>query len=279
MRTGFIFNGRHTGEFKGVTVKTKDRPIFPPVKERVFAADEMDGEYDFTDACGHEYYNTRTFQMEFAVAADNITELQATLSQLSVWLKGRGTLIFDDIPLVKWNVRVVDSVSYMPEHGGKKALLTVSYKAQPFAELVFDMMDGVILDSGIELDTAVPLAPNAYFIFTAAGTYKVPNIGDVAVKPVITVTNARGITKISNNGAEISVNHDGNYIIDCERECVYSGSVNLMKQTSGSFFELQPGADNYITLSGNATIQINYVPKYLYNADFAKIGEEWKKCL
>lgn len=274
MRTGFTFNGKHTSEFKGVTVKTKDRPIFPSVKEQVFSADEMHGEYDFSDVCG-EYYNTRTFQIEFAVAADNLNELQQQLSRLSLWFKGRGTLVFDDIPLVKWNARIVDSVSYMPEYGGKKALLTVSYKAQPFSELVFDMFDGPCLDSEIELDTAIPLTTNAYFMFPVAGTYgNVPNIGDIGVKPIITVTGARGITKIAVNGKEISVNYSGDYIIDCEKEQVYNGSENLMNKVTGCFFELQPGTDNVITLSGTAAIQINYTPKYLYNADFSNIKWE-----
>lgn len=275
MRTGFIFNGKHTKEFEGVTVKTKDRPLFPSVKEQVFSSDDMDGEYDFSDIGGHEYYNTRTFQIEFAVAADNLPELQRKLSQLSLWFKGRGTLIFDDIPFVKWNARVVDSVSYMPEHGGKKALLTVSYKAQPFSELIFDTLNGPCLDSEIELDTPIPIMTSAYYMFAEAGTYKnVPNVGDVSVKPIITVTGARGTTKIAVNGTEISVNYSGDYIIDCEKEQVYNSSINLMKQTTGSFFELQPGTDNVITLSGTAAIQINYTPKYLYSVDLENMKWE-----
>ena len=115
MRNGFKFNDKHTSEFKGVTVKTRDRPVFPAVKEQVHSADEMNGEYDFSDVSGHEYFNTRTFQIEFGISADNLSELQKKLAKLSRWFKGRGTLIFDDLPLVKWNVRVVDSVSYIEE--------------------------------------------------------------------------------------------------------------------------------------------------------------------
>ena len=33
MRNGFEFNGKNTTDFKRVTVRTKDRPVFPQVKE------------------------------------------------------------------------------------------------------------------------------------------------------------------------------------------------------------------------------------------------------
>lgn len=266
MRTGFSFNGKHTSEFKGVTVKTKDRPVFPSVKEQVYSVENMHGEYDFTDISGHEYFNMRTFQIEFGIAADNLSELQKKLSELSRFFKGRGTLIFDDIPLVKWNVRIVDSVSYMPEYSGKKAVLTVSYKAMPFSELVFDIFEGVCLDMDIPLDSNIPLDASEFLTFNGSDTYtNVPNIGDVHVKPVITVTGANGAISISNNGETITVVHTGDCIIDCEREIVYSGDDSLMKKTTGSFFELAPGTDNTITIAGSGTVQINYTPQFLYD--------------
>lgn len=269
MRTGFKFNDKHTSEFAGVTVRTKDRPIFPSVKEQVYSADEMDGEYDFTDISGHEYFNTRTFQIEFGIMSDNLSELQKRLSQLSRWFKGRGTLIFDDLPLVKWNVRVVDSVSYMPENGGRKAVLSVSYKAMPFSELIFDVIEGPCLDDEILLDSDIPLDASEFLTFSGTGTYNnVPNISDVYVKPVITVTGATGAVSIANNGTSITVTHSGDFVIDCEKEQVYSGSTSLMKNTVGEFFELAPGTDNTIIIAGSATVQINYTPKFLYDADF-----------
>lgn len=266
MKTGFSFNDRHTSEFKGVTVKTKDRPIFPSVKEQVFSADEMHGEYDFTDVSGYEYFNTRTFQIEFGIAADNLAELQKKLSELSRFFKGRSELIFDDIPFVKWNVRIVDSVSYMPENGGKKAVLTVSYKAMPFSELIFDILGGVCLDMDIPLDSNIPLDPLQFLTFSGSGTYRnVPNISDIHVKPVITVTGASGTVGITLNGDTITVTHTGSFVIDCEKELVYSGGTSLMDKTTGKFPILTPGTDNVITITGGGTIQVNYTPQFLYN--------------
>lgn len=277
MRNGFTFNGKHTSEFSRVTVQAKDRPVFPSVKEQVYNADEMDGEYDFSDVSGREYFNTRTFQFEFGIAADNLSDLQKKLSKLSAWFKGRGTLIFDDIPLVKWNVRIVDSVSYMPENGGKKAVLTVSYKAMPFSELVFDVIEGPCLNDEIELDSEIPLDTEEYLTFSGTGTYtNIPNVGDVHIKPVITVTGAAGTVSITCNGVSITVSASGNFVIDCEKEQVYSGSTSLMTKTTGEFFELAPGTDNTIIIDGNATVQINYTPKFLYSTNLDEIdwGDE-----
>lgn len=267
MRTGFSFNGKHTSEFKGVTVRTKDRPIFPLVKEQVYSADNMNGEYDFTDISGHEYFNARNFQMEFAVVAENLRELQKKMSALSNWFKGRGTLIFSDLPLVKWNGRIIDSVSYMPEHGGHSAVLSVTYKVQPFSELIFDVINGPYLDMDIPLDSDIPLDGAEYLTFNGTGTYtNVPNVGDVHVKPVITVTGSTGIFTIGNNGVNITVKHQGNFIIDCKKEIVYNGNTSLMKDTAGAFFELAPDTDNTITIIGTGTAQINYIPQFLYDA-------------
>ena len=46
-----------------------------------------------------------------------------------------------------------------------------------------------------------------------------------------------------------------------------------MTGVTGEFFELEPGTDNTITISGKATVQINYTPQFLYDADFD--GTEW----
>lgn len=268
MRNGFKFNGKHTNEFKGVTIRTSDRPVFPSIKESVYNSDEIHGEYDFSDASGHEYFNTRTFKIDFCVMSDNLSELQNKLTRLSKWFQGRGTLIFDDIPLVKWNARIVDSVSYKSENGGKRAVLSVSYKAMPFSEMVFDVIEGPCLDDDILLDSDIPLSTDEYFTFSGAGTYaNVPNVGDVHIKPVISVTGSSGTFTIGNNGVSITVEHKGDFVIDCEKEQVYSGDTNLMAKTTGEFFELAPGTDNTIQITDNATVQINYIPKFLYDAD------------
>ncbi len=72
------------------------------------------------------------FRLIFNIGADSTEELNKKLTAISRWFKGKGTLIFNDMPFVKWNVRVMDSVSYTPEHDGRKAVLSVTYKGRAF---------------------------------------------------------------------------------------------------------------------------------------------------
>ena len=41
-----------------------------------------------------------------------------------------------------------------------------------------------------------------------------------------------------------------------------------MTDISGDFFELVPGLDNTIIVTGGGVVQINYTPKFLYDVDF-----------
>lgn len=283
MRNGFSFNGKHTSEFAGVTVKTQDRPIFPAVKESTVSADKMHGEYDFSEVNGGEYYQTRNIQIDFQIVANGLLDLQKKVTALSKWFKGRGVIIFDDIPFVKWDARVIDSVSYMPEHSGGKAVLSVTYKAQPLTELVFTMQDGPELDTVLEIDSNVPLDTSEYVTLIGGedtiAYENIPNISDVAIKPVITVTGAVSPFTIScewgeadsrgrRNYATLTVNESGDFVIDCDKAIVYSGQVNLMTSTTGDFFELAPGLKNRISISAAESVVIGYAPKYLYNVDF-----------
>lgn len=278
MRSGFTFKNKHTSEFEGVTVKTRDRPIFPSVKEAVASAAEMDGEYDFTEAAGHEHYNTRNFQMDFFVVASGLSQLQKRLTALSRWFKGRGTLIFDDLPMAKWDVRIIDSVSYMPEHGGGKALVSVTYKAQPFSECIFSVPEGPKLEDNVPLDTDIPLDMTDYLTFSLNGEAiytDIPCVGDIHIKPIVKIIGATAPIIFTCNGATLQIdgitseNENDTIIIDCEKELVTKSGENIMMNVTGSFGELQPGTDNSINYNAvGGTAQISYVPHFLYDAAF-----------
>lgn len=47
-----------------------------------------------------------------------------------------GELIFDDMPFSKWRGKVSDEVIYMPEHSGRKAVMEVSFRAEPFCKCI-----------------------------------------------------------------------------------------------------------------------------------------------
>lgn len=271
MRAGFKFKDRHTRDF-GVTAQTQSRPIRPETKSHTYETPIMDGEYDFSEAniYGREFYNNRTFQMDLKVTADNLTELQKKLSKLSAWLMGKGELIFDDTPLVKWSAHIIDTIEYKPEHG-KNAVLSVVFKVKPFANLIFNVANGPYLDDEIYLDDNIPLDISTYFIFEGTGkhSHTVINIGEVPIRPIITVSGVTGAVTLSCNGHTLTV--PGNCTIDCERQTVIYEDISLMKNVFGIFFELAVGG-NVLTVSKTATVEISYEPKYLHDANFNEVN-------
>ena len=180
MRNGFIFKDRHSSDF-GVTVRTKSRPILPSVKENIVDLPYRDGGYDFSKAnpFGREFYNDRIFTVAFNIYADNLAEMQRKLSLLSLWLCGESELIFDDMPFSKWRGKVSDEVIYMPEHGGRKAVMEVSFRAEPFCKCIFDT-EGPALEMPFMLDANIPIDISCLFKFNISGSgdKSVYNFGD-----------------------------------------------------------------------------------------------------
>ena len=175
MRNGFIFKDRHSSDFD-VTVRTKSRPILPSVKENIVDLPYRDGGYDFSKAnpFGREFYNDRIFTVTFNIYADNLAEMQRKLSLLSLWLCGEGELIFDDMPFLKWRGKVSDEVIYMPEHSGRKAVMEVSFRAEPFCKCIFNT-DGPTLEMPFMLGANIPIDISCLFKFNISGS------GDISV--------------------------------------------------------------------------------------------------
>lgn len=274
MRAGFTFREQHSNSFEGVAVKTNDRPVRPETKEETFNPTNGDGESSFACAnpYGHEFYENKIYQMEMNIKASGLSDLQSKITKLSRWIMGSGILIFDDTPLVKWVARIVDTVQYMPEHGGKHAKFIVKYKVKPFAELVFNTIDGPCLDDDIDLDSDIPLDIGEYFTFEGAGTHTVKNIGDMPIRPVITVTGASKPVVISVNGVMLTVPKTAE--IDCENYTVRDMSGNsLMTQITGDFFELTAG-DNVMTVTSDEdiTVEVEYEPRYIHNINTKDLG-------
>ena len=72
--------------------------------------------------------------------------------------------------------RVIETIDYKPENYGHKAVISVSFKVQTWAALVFDIFDGPILDSqNIKLDDEIPIGPNEYYTITTAGDSTIHN--------------------------------------------------------------------------------------------------------
>ena len=67
-----------------------------------------------------------------------------------------------------------DEVIYMPEHGGRKAVMEVSFRAEPFCKCIFDT-EGPALEMPFMLDANIPIDISCLFKFNISGS------GDISV--------------------------------------------------------------------------------------------------
>lgn len=269
MRNGFNFKGIHSSEF-GVSVKTKSRPIRPSGRTVLKSVPFRDGSYDFSSSnpYGREFYNDRSFSVALSVCADNMTLMQRKLNSLSKWLCGKGELIFDDMPFVKWRAMVIDEIIYVPEHDGRKAVFEVNFNAGPFSECVFDTNGPHIGVDYIVLDENIPIGIDEVYTYTISGRgdISIMNVGDRPMMPVIDITGDAGSVVLEMNGKLLAFNASGAVRVDFDRQCVES--TDGMVKVTGEFFEFGEGENVlHIENSNTAmlTVKVNYTPKFMYN--------------
>lgn len=273
MRSGFYYKDRHSSEF-GVTVRTKSRPILPAMKRFTQDMPYRDGEYDFSGANPHsrEHYYDRTFAVSLAVTADNLALLQGKISKMSIWLCGRGKLIFDDMPLIVWDAVISDEVIYMPERGGRCAVLEVSFRAEPFGECIFGT-DGPTLDMPVRLDDMIPIGLEVLYTYTVTGTggVDVINFGDRPVRPVIKIDGAKGDVTLTLGSGSISFKGEKHVAVDFDKQTVTGDTGDIMAE--GAFFEFPEGLSRLkiSTDSQNKLdVTVSFTPEYVYDADFSE---------
>lgn len=271
MRNGFKFKGRHSSEFD-VTVKTKSRPVFPSVRANLVELPFRDGEYDFSKAnpYGREFYSDRIFTVSVCVNAENISDMQKTLSRISLWLCGEGELIFDDMPLVVWKGRVCDEVIYLPEHQGRRAVVEVSFRVRTFGECIFDS-DGPFIDDVIALGECIPLDISAGLKYTIkkSAELTVYNFGDRPIRPVVNLSNSSRAVSLSNGEKTLSFTVTGAATVDFDKQRVLCDGKNI--EVTGEFFELPAGTSTlYVTNSSQSEllVEIRYTPHFMYGNHF-----------
>ena len=271
MRNGFKFNGRHSSEFD-VTVRTKSRPIRPEAKSFTIDLPSRDGEYDFSlsNPQKREHFYDRTFIVTLSLYAENLMKMQNKLMEISKWLTGRGTLIFDDIPSVIWNGKITDEIIYMPEHDGRKAVLEVSFRVQPFGSCIFGT-EGPVMDCAeVHLDSTIPIDFDELYTVSAANgqSINIINFGDRPIRPVITITGGASDMTLRMNGKTLDFSAGGDVVVDCEKQTVTNANGSVM--ISGEFPELQPGGNVLYIGNSNSdtlTFDISFTPQFMYGAD------------
>ncbi len=273
MRSGFKFKDRHSSDF-GITVKTKSRPIRPEAKVYTLDIPCRDGAYDLSEAnsMGREYFYDRTFVITVSVCSDNLYTLQDRLSLLSAWLMGSGELIFDDMPNTVWYGKISDEIIYMPEHGGKTAVLEVSVRARPFAKCIFGT-EGPVLDTYINIDNNILLVLEETMHYEVSGQADIAvwNFGERPLRPCMRI---QGGGSIILTLGERTLSFEGGdvCIVDFERQSVEVNEKNV--SISGEFFEFAAG-NNLLhvenSTSAVVTIDISYTPEFNYGVNLEAI--------
>ena len=278
MRNGITFRNKHSTDF-GVTVKTKSRSLLPEVKSYTYSVPLTDGEYDLTDCnrYGRAFYNSRVFELEPQISADNLTKLERKAAVIAQWLTGKGELIFDDTNAVKWKARCVSGVTFTPEKHGKTAKLSVIFKTDAAGTATFDVLDGITLGDAVTLDSDIPLDMTQYFeksLSYGENTVKFVNIGDFYIRPVLKFSGEASNITVTYRDTKIMLKDlSGDVIIDLEKCIVTNASGgNLISKMQGKFFELPGGVSELeIYVDKACTLQISYVPKTIYDFDFSSI--------
>ena len=288
MRSGFTFKGKHSDSY-GAVVKTLSRPIRAEAKTTFFEAPAADGAYDFSDANPYEryFYNDRFFEAQLLVGADNLRALERKVSKIARWLSGKGELVFDDMPFVKWDAAALSEIGFFPELSGRKAALTAVFRVKPFSSCMFDTVSGIIIGTDCALDSPVPLDVKACFTFECKAAQlcveNIDNIGSAPVKPVIRIAADGSFSELNSITVVIGRRQifvedfsAAEVVIDCEKQSVTDGKGNnLIGFTRGDFLELAADAPSRMTAitSGDAVITIEYVPRCVYDFDFADWGD------
>jgi len=284
MKTGFKYKGIHTSKM-GVSMRSKSRPILPGIRQSLLTLPSTDGTLDYGAAneYGRTMYDDRVFNVLLHITAADVYELQRRASKIATWLTGSGELIFDDMPDAVWEVCVINGVDFVPEMGGRKALLSVNFRAKPFSHALFDTASGARLGDAIALSADIPFDFNTSMQFNVAGAgeFNAFNYGSAPVRPKFVITpvdseRTPGEMKISCRGRELCTNADftvrGTVVVDMEKRTVIVADVqDISGIVTGQFFELASG-DNIVTFSeangAEYVIDVIYTPRFIYNTDW-----------
>ena len=267
---GFIFRGKHSYRDIGVKVDVTDLPISPPKKtEFEEGIPYRDGSIDFSETGGRVFYKDKTMQVTCYLINSNTVKRNKQIERFVSWINGgKGELILDDMPFVKWIATPieVEDMTIMLQRAGKT---TVAFRCEPFNQFIYDT-NGIPLGTDIALDTDVAIGwPLNHYtdITSGTNTFTIENEGSAAVRPVFELNGKFKSITIKVGGNELKYEHDATSItVDCNLFSCFENGVNTTNYSDGDFTELSPG-ENKITVEadGEGTMQIVYNPLFFYD--------------
>ena len=283
MQFNFKFKNKSSKDFDAIA-NTKSRTLLPETKLYKYDLPLMDGSLDFTESnCfKRPFYKDRTHEMKIILTADSLEELGIKAAKIAAWLTGSGDLIFSDSELAVWHARVASNIAYTPERYGKKAELSVIFQASAVGEATFRIGEGIRLEDAIYLSSKIPLDMGKYFrkeLQYGDNKIKFVNIGDFHVRPKLRFEGDMENITITYGEKKIILERiTGGVTVDLEKCTVTDNPGNeILSRMQGSFFELPPGRSEIeVFVSSPCVLDIDYVPKTIYDFDFSDIdwGDE-----
>lgn len=265
---GFTYRNIHSGSF-GLIIKTKTRPVAPPVKNSIEEVTAIDGTVDYSDCMGRLYYNDKILEVGFTYPGKDMNDLHKQISKVVQWLSGGyGELIFDDMPNVRWIARPIDLQALTVKHI-RCGTSTVQFRCEPFNELIYD-------STGIPIGSDIPIGSNTDIGFgedslhnLASGTNNITYnyIGNANVMPVLHfIGHFEGISVECNGRTfEYSDSIEELYIGGKNHICTSNDGADVSENSNGEYIEFKP-ADNEIIVkcTGGGTMEIIHNAKYYY---------------
>lgn len=161
------------------------------------------------------------YMKECIVIIPNDRPLQPILA----WLRGTGEVVFCNEPDFAYEARIASEVSF--ERIDNNFLqATIQFAVKPYKKRVHE-------------EPAITI--------TTSGTIRNP--GDVASKPIVTVT---GGTTVTIAGKAMTFGGSGTVIVDCENRIVTQNNAMFTGTVTGEFWTLPVGESS---ITGNCTIQ------------------------
>lgn len=164
----------------------------------------------------------KNYVKKCVVIAPNTHNIQPILS----WLRGSGEVSFSNERDMVYDARIVSEVSF-DRIGNSLLQATVQFLVKPFKHRKFPEKDSVTI--------------------TSSGT--IYNPGDVASKPIVTVTGGTAVTIAEKT---MTFGGSGELVVDCENHIVTQNGVLFTGSVSGEFWTIPVGES---AVSGNCTIK------------------------
>lgn len=270
---GLTYRGKHSLRDIGVGTTVRERPFLPPPKTN-FNEDVpyMDGSIDYSQTGGRIFYKDKILEVDFVLIQHDASKRNKSIERFASWLSGgKGELILDDMPCVKWIAFPIttDDIQIQIQRVGK---CTVEFRCEPFNEFMYNTGDGIPIDSDFELDSDIPIGwGEGYKINNGENILTVPNDGSAYVRPVIEAEGDFESISITCGGKTILYNTPFEYIeIDCECFGVFDDNADdVTDKSNGDFIELASG-DNEVTVtaSGSGELRFIFTPKYFYDTQY-----------